>query len=71
MFALRNRSRATNRSFGDASGSSTMFFNCCRCAGRRKCAMSCIASSVSRVSAPASTVRNRPSRPMPSVVTRR
>ena len=35
MFALRSRSSATNRSFGDAAGSSMIGRSWARCAGRR------------------------------------
>ncbi len=59
MFAFLSRSRATNLSFGDASGSSRMLRSWRRWAGRRKCAMSCIASLVSAVSAAGSTWRKR------------
>ena len=74
--ALRSRSRATNRSLGEAAGSSTIARSCARCAGRRKWAMSCIASAVSAVSASGATVRKlRPPGPrttsMPSSVTSR
>jgi hypothetical protein len=59
--AFFSRSRATNRSLSLASGSSRTSAVVGRCAGRRKWAMSCIASAVSRVSALGSTLRNVPS----------
>ena len=47
--ALRSRSVATNRSLGEASGSSTMDRSWARCAGRSRCWMSCTASCTSAV----------------------
>jgi hypothetical protein len=40
MFAFCSRSRATYRSFGEASGSSRMDRSCFRCDGRSRWAMS-------------------------------
>ncbi len=62
MLAFFSRSRATNLSFALASGSSMMRRSWARCAGRRKCWMSWMASSASLRSASGSTLRNvRPS----------
>ena len=47
MVAFFSRSRATNRSLSLASGSSRILRSWARCSGRRKWAMSCIASAVS------------------------
>ena len=59
MQAFLSRSSATKRSLADASGSSRILRSCCRCAGRRKWAMSCIASDVRRVRTLPSTSTNR------------
>ena len=48
MHAFFSSSSATKRSLGDASGSSRIARSCARWPGRRKCAMSNIASAVSR-----------------------
>ena len=58
--AFFSRSRATKRSLSLASGSSSTLRSWARWAGRRKWAMSCIASAVSRVIAAGSTLRNGP-----------
>ena len=56
--ALRSRSVATNRSLGDASGSSTIARSWARCAGRSRCWMSFTASRTSAVSVAGSISRN-------------
>ena len=53
--AFFSRSVATKRSLSLASGSSRILRSCCRWPGRRKWAMSCIASAVSILSASGST----------------
>ncbi len=58
MLTFLSRSSATNRSLPLASGSSMMRRSCARWAGRRKCAMSCMASAVSSRSAVGATCRN-------------
>ena len=75
MLTFLSRSSATKRSLPLASGSSMIRRSWARWAGRRKCAMSCMASSVSSRSASGSTCRNgRPpssSTRTPSVVSSR
>src|SRR5689334_7494954 len=56
--ALRNRSTATNRSLGDASGSSTIARSCARCAGRSRCWMSRTASRTRAVMVVGAISRN-------------
>ncbi len=56
--ALRSRSVATNRSFADASGSSTIARSCARWAGRSMCWMSCTASRTRAVIVAGSISRN-------------
>ena len=56
--ALRSRSVATKRSFGDASGSSTIARSWARCDGRSRCWMSCTASRTSAVIVAGSISRN-------------
>ena len=62
MLAFLRKSKATNLSLSDASGSSTIDFRLLRCAGRNRCEMSMNAASASARSASRSTTSM--SRPM-------
>jgi hypothetical protein len=59
MLAFFNRSKATNRSLAEASGSSRMARNCARWPGRSRCWQSAKACRAKRVSAAGSTLTIR------------